>query len=242
MNLEKIKQLFSTIDIPNEFGGDYENEDYDWMFEWMEENILSQLQEFYTLYHGVSKIVMVPKNGDFVIKIPFNGSYSPIYNDEDPDEIIDHIWHEYIGAPEDCGWDYCATELNVYEKAKELGIECFFAKTEYLCSTKNFYPIYIQEKVKTKYNVNSKEVTPSNDSLARYRQNYIKYHNYGICKDKNWMALCLDQYGEEKVTIFIDFINNIMPFINCDMHSENYGFRINKTPCLIDFSDWCEND
>ena len=70
----------------------------------------------------------------------------------------------------------------------------------------------------------------------KYRKDY---GSAGVLGDANWFSLCLDKYGAEFIKRFVEFLDEV-PFINCDMHSENYGFRLNKTPCLIDFSDWCE--
>ena len=244
MNLENIKRLFNTVKIPNEFGGNSENEDYYWVFEWLDENIIPQLEGQYEIAHGVSKIVLVPNEGDYVIKIPFNGCYETIWDEEEDEEVeSEEIWREFYNAPENCGWDYCAAEVEVYERAVELGVECFFAKTEFLCFTNNWYPIYIQEKVKTRYAFAKELIQPSEKSLKDYDEKYKKgFGDCGVLRDNNWVALSIDKYGIEIVKKFVDFLHYDMPFINCDMHSENYGFRLDKTPCLIDFSDWCEND
>ena len=240
MNLEKIKQVFYNVKIPNEFGGNIEEEEYGWVFDWLETNIIPYLDEEYDIAHGVSKIVLIPAEGDYVIKIPFNGTYDCIY-DENGD-VEDEEWREYYNAPEDCGWDYCAVEVEVYNKAKQHNVDCFFARTEFLCSTKNYHPIYIQEKVKTRYSFAHDVIKPSEKSLNDYKEKYSKnYGSRGVLGDANWFSLCLDRYGAELIKNFVEFLDEV-PFINRDMHGENYGFRLNKAPCIIDFSDWCEND
>ena len=237
MDLEKIKQAFYNVKIPNEFGGNIEEEEYGWVFDWVEDNIIPLLDGTYEIEHGVSKVVLVPAEGDYVIKIPFNGTYYSIY-DEDGD-IEDEEWSEYYNAPEECGWDYCAAEVEVYNMAKEHNVDCFFARTEFLCSTKNYHPIYIQEKVKTRYAFAYDAIKPSEKSLKDYKEKYKKDYCGGVLRVDNWTALCLDKYGTDITKKFSDFLYD-NPDVNCDMHSGNYGFRLDKTPCLIDFSGWCE--
>ena len=48
---------------------------------------------------GASKLVIIPEHDDFVIKIPFNGSY-------------DWVDREYT----DFSQNYCETEIDLYEK------------------------------------------------------------------------------------------------------------------------------
>lgn len=238
MNLEKIKQLFYNVKIPNEFGGNVEDDSYDWVLDWLEEHIIPYLEGRYEICHGVSKVVLVPDEGDYVIKIPFNGTYESCYDDNG--DFEDEFWTEFYQAPEECGWDYCATEVEIYEKAKEHNIECFFAKTEFLCTSKNYHPIYIQEKVRTRYGFDSDLVKPSEKSLKDYKEKYKNdFNSGGVFKDNDWVALCLDKYGMEIIKKFSDFLYN-NPNVNYDMHTDNYGFRLDKTPCLIDFSGWCE--
>ena len=239
MDLEKIKQVFYNTKFPNEFGGNLEDESYEWIFDWLETNITPYLDEEYEICHGVSKVVLVPADGDYVIKIPFNGTYESCYDDNG--DFEDEIWNEFYNAPEECGWDYCATEVEVYEKAKEYNVECFFVKTELLCTSKNFHPIYIQEKAKTRNSVARDELMkPSEKSLKEYKEKYKKdFGSMGVLRDEEWIALCLDKYNIDIVERFVNFLND-NAFVNWDMHGENYGFRLDMTPCLIDFSDWCE--
>ena len=135
MSNEEILQLFNACT----FDGVLTENDF-------EDKVLSNLPDNLKYYYeyGATKLVIILADCDFVIKIPFSGSYQEIYQDETDSYEEEYIDFENAGF-EDCEWDYCKTEVNRYNLAKNAGIEKYFAKTEYIGMVNN-YPIYIQQK------------------------------------------------------------------------------------------------
>lgn len=228
--INTMANIFRKLAIPDFFGGNYDTDDYENIFQWCQTN-RDKIKSSYQLKHGVSKLVFLFEDmKDWVVKIPFNGYYySSNYTKEDEE------WIDFINASDDYygEWDYCNTELEYYEKMKENDLECFLANTQYLCSTLNYYPIYIQEKV-TPQKEDTKKRTPSQKSL-----NLVNEKRYHV--NRIWAATAIDFYGIEKTEKFIDYIENIYPRMGYDLHDGNYGYRADGSPCLIDFSGWEED-
>ena len=89
----------------------------------------------FTWEAGATKCVIIPKEDDFVIKVPFNGRIGW------EGEFIDF---ENGGGE---GWDYCDLEQAYFEEdVKGTGFEKFFLVPEYICSI-NGWPVYIQPKI-----------------------------------------------------------------------------------------------
>ena len=86
-----------------------------------------------SITYGMSKLVILINNADFVIKIPLNGARN----------------NPFIHANNSVRWDYCLTESLRYQEAKKDGKEDFFAETKLICHTKTKYPVYIQERCYT---------------------------------------------------------------------------------------------
>lgn len=229
MPIEEIEKMFYNLDIPQEFGGNIDTEDYDWLYDWCDSTVKKHLAIPHSYEHGISKLVFIFPNCDWVVKIPFNGYYTAIWNDEE-EKYDNETWNYFKNAMD--SWDYCNVELEKYEQLQSLGLECFLAETRYLCSDRDNYPIYIQEKVIPHVN-DKKKRTPTKKSLELIKGKY--YFN------ATWVALAIDFYGEEKTFQFLNYIDEIDTDMGEDLHSGNYGYRADGSPCLIDFSGWCED-
>lgn len=214
--------LFQTLSIPNEFGGNIDFDDFDVVEDWCEIQ-RGHFNKKFSYYHGVSKVCFLFEEYDWVAKIPFNGYECCVYEDDEEN----FYWEEFnVNGV----YDFCNEELLNYEHAMELGIERFFAETRYFCSTKSNHPIYIQEKITPVAN-DKEERTPSEVSLSKIDN---KYNRTGC--DKTWLASALDFYGEELFERFLDFINEKHPEIGRDLHYRNVGYRKDGSPCILDFS------
>lgn len=229
MPIKEIEKIFRNLSIPYEFGGNPDIDDYDWLYEWCDEVVKKQIGLPHTYSHGVSKLVFILDNCDWVVKIPFNGYYEKVWNkekDEYDEEQTNWVPFKYA----DGSWDYCNLELEKYEKLQELDLECFLAEIRYLCSDCDNHPMYIQEKIIPCCN-DKKKRTPSEKSLTKAKN--LFYHF-----DKIWIATAIDFYGEKKTLEFLDYIENIDQDMGEDLHSGNYGYREDGSPCLLDYSGW----
>lgn len=183
-----------------------------------------------TIEYGMSKFVLIsPLLANVVIKIPFNGSYE--YNEE----TGELFYKEFEGASDDWHvWsDYCLAEYNKYLNLKYKHLDCFVAKTLYY-KTINDTRIFLQEKVIPKFNIINERV-PSERS-----HNQAKVITHHTCRfsDNKWVANCIDLYGENKVKQFFDYCTEVDNDILNDCHSGNYGYRLNGTPVIFDYSDF----
>lgn len=214
--------------IPEEFGID---EDDNLANDSMEE-VMDQIDntdgDIITAW-GVSQFVIIGANWDNVVKIPFKGMFY-WYQDHDRD------FDSYEFRPFRYCKDYCARGYHIYEEAVEEGIEELFAEMDILGHTPDGTPIYTQEKISmTACDCSLDDVkygTP--ETLEKARE--LKTTSYCPFLGE-WVSAAIDCYGIEKFKKMLDFLTKRN--IN-DFHTENYGYRYDGTPCLIDYSDWIE--
>lgn len=187
---------------------------------------------------GASKLVLISKNKNVseVLKIPFEGS-NDIYEEDNEENA-----HFFQGANADEKWNYCATEANYYQEAKELGIESFFAKTKRVGTMEyqeGFIPVYSQEKIIIKANNTPSKKSHWTPNFTRLISKINKKWNECELPDE-WIESAIRCTNIFKVNSFINFICVTHPEINADMHCQNYGYRSDGTPCLCDFSGYLE--
>jgi len=205
---------------------------------------------------GVTKGVIIPCDKPFVIKIPLkcdsdNWMSTCTHHSKWNSEL--HTWEdvpaseysycdhsfcpqfEYAYNPIDgtYGWNYCDAELGYYTLAKEKGIEEFFAATFYAGERKvDGVPIYLQEKITTLYSRSDKEHTQEDlNSTSAFLDETKVYCPLEL----DFVCDLIQNYGAEKTKEFCDFLDE---YNISDLHRNNYGYRPDGTPCLIDFSDF----
>lgn len=185
------------------------------------------------VYFGASKIVIAsPKIGNAVVKIPFNGTY---YQEEENDEEFE--WIPFEWAPGSDPADYCLAEYEKYQRLKDYGLGCFVAKTLFY-KKRDGFRIFIQE-----YVMPENESCDSHNASDQSTTTAKKWRREGKIRsdlENEWIANCLDIYGESKVKRFLYYCDNIDPDILEDIHKANYGYRENGTPCILDFSNYMD--
>lgn len=190
---------------------------------------------------GASKLVIIPDETNFVIKIPFTGAYAEAgeyYDDEEGEWVTsenDKHYEDFYCASDDSGCDYCAAECNIYNEAKKNGFEQLLLKIEKV-GEYNGTPVYIQPKAKSYVYTGNTEKYSSNKSkeIVKEERNKVK-NGYGISIHSfptNWAASCLDILGS------LDELNRFFKFLNensGDLHNNNIGYY-NDKPCIIDYA------
>lgn len=171
----------------------------------------------YQVCDGASKICIVPKNADFVIK----WSTSCLSGEEGYDEAYD--------------------EVLIYEKAIREGLEMFFPKTEILCTIGGINFV-VQEKIDfsalntprnkdSKYLYKTKTVSPAIiDKIDTCFQSIRR----GRSIDTTWASMAIVIYGKRKCKALCKFV--IENGIN-DLHLSNIGYLKDK-PVILDFSGY----
>lgn len=226
---DKLTKVFNEIvkKVPEKFGWDEYNTE--------EENtkIVSEALKDAKVaggaYRGSTKAVAVISGCSSVLKVPYCGKW-------DYDESVNcDYFTRFRGADnsEDHGWDYCLTEYEVYEVAKENGLDMFFPKTEIMGECKSG-TIIKQERVLDFY-----EYCPiSKDETIELVDSNIRYSDFS---DSQWVAAAIERYGLAMVNKLIDFLDSKFPSVIEDLHNGNIGFRENGDPVILDFSGWNED-
>lgn len=179
---------------------------------------------------GATKLAIIPKEEDFVIKVPFEYRY-----DEFSDEFVPF---EYAYNSENNG-DYCFSEYEAYLAAVDYGVGCFFPKTE-IATIGISGAILIQEKCKP---LNQTDVSIiknySQDSMSKA---WNIYDTAGFSIHMGWMAKCVEVYGEELFKKLITFLeeNEYGQRAADDLHTGNIGYDKEGKPIILDFSGYNE--
>lgn len=250
-NRDVAMRIFKVLEkyLPENFGKVLDD---DYIVNIIEiEDELWKIDHTVRFYSGVSKLAIVAESlGEVAIKVPFNGCYeyseeyydyqhSDEYDYADDEEEWDfdrkYFFEYFCGGGGKCNDDYCAEEYAAYKELKELGYEKFVAETELLGGINGMY-ILVQEFV-TSMNDFDKKIINSKKSVEtskRIREDYVSANNV----DDDWVAACIEHYGEELSEKFFNYTEEDGYSILADAHWGNYGYREDGSPCVLDFSDY----
>ena len=189
---------------------------------------LQALDDNFILASGVSKVAIIPKEKNYVIKIPYYGKYRKSNGIKCFDPYFSSISKSS---------DYCKSEEIIYNKAKANGLDTFFAEIEQIGKIKSI-PIYVQRKAvifeDVYYPEDDEEENLNEREVSIFKTITTKYSN--LVEDEylpiSWMKDFIFSYGELAFDKLYNFLsdNNIQ-----DLHSENIGYICEK-PVLVDFS------
>ena len=189
---------------------------------------LQALDDSFILASGVSKVAIIPKEKNYVIKIPYYGKYRKSNGIKCFDPYFSSISKSS---------DYCKSEEIIYNKAKANGLDTFFAEIEQIGKIKSI-PIYVQRKAvifeDVYYPEDDEEENLNEREVSIFKTITTKYSD--LVEDEylpiSWMKDFICSYGELAFDKLYNFLsdNNIQ-----DLHSENIGY-ICERPVLVDFS------
>ena len=189
---------------------------------------LQALDDNFILASGVSKVAIIPKGKNYVIKIPYYGKYRKSNGIKCFDPYFSSISKSS---------DYCKSEEIIYNKAKANGLDTFFAEIEQIGKIKSI-PIYVQRKAvifeDVYYPEDDEEENLNEHEISIFKTITTKYSD--LVEDEylpiSWMKDFICSYGEFASDKLYNFLsdNNIQ-----DLHSENIGY-ICERPVLVDFS------
>lgn len=167
---------------------------------------------------GATKLAILPRNKDYVIKIPFQGCQEGNFCN-------------FIGASPECEWDYCNVEVERYYDICSTSFKDCFAETIFIGYV-NDYPIYLQEKC-----------TPFNNSYNKTKEKRKKMNSFlrkiGCYYELNpdWCIDLLKYYGPKRFKEFLVLIKKLK--WDDDLTCDNVGYK-NGHPIIIDFSGFRE--
>lgn len=206
----------------------FDNDDYltdSNFFDFFKDSTEDCLIPGFSYSYGATKLCLIPTDdSDYVIKIPF---------------IADSSGEVFFGANNNQNdWDYCLTEVEIYNRALEEGLSFLFAETHLLYSKNNFN-FYIQQRCTLEedinpyetFNISYKEATPYLNRVAELTHCF----HFGI--SATYLALVYRTYGEVVGDAFFKFLSDRGI---TDLHSGNCGYNLNYKPVLVDFSSYNE--
>lgn len=226
ISAEEVKEIFTLLKNYNFKELDCDN--FEKRFEDFE-------NDYYCLAEGATKGVIIPKDKNYVIKIPFFGKHYSYTQKGGKEKIeFEEFYSEISGSQ-----DYCAAEVIIYNKAKKEGLEVCFAETCCIGET-NGYPIYAQQKASIgliDWDIFCEECGGEEEAEFRCQTLSEKYYitdaNEGKL-DPTWINDFISSYDEEFFEILSNFLleNEIY-----DLHDENVGY-ISGMPVLVDYSSF----
>ncbi len=182
---------------------------------------------FYDYAYGETRLVIIPKDKKYVIKIPFNYTYDG-YKFENRLSIT--------GMTD----NYCEVEEELYKIAEQHHYEFMFMPLYQVSFSP--YPVYIQEKAEILADLKEfedfKNTYASKKSLEEIKS--LPKKNIFILSnlDRTWRASCLDTLGSfEEYQKFYVFLQDTG--ISSDLHEFNIGYFHGK-PVIIDYASYNE--
>jgi len=185
-----------------------------------EEDVIEPFKEHYKKPfgwdNGCTKGVLIFKNFNFVIKIPF------LYCDGEG------LHGAEEGREE---WDYCSQEENRYERAKKEGLEKVFLETSFLEEV-NFHPVYIQSFAEPLNKIIDKESRRSSTKEDINNVEIIMEENNYSYISCEWEADIYALYGKFFYKKFKEFIKNNRIE---DLRQANVGY-VGLSPIILDYA------
>lgn len=208
-----------------------------------EKKIINNLEGFCGKWeHGATKLVLIPEDTEYVIKIPFCGTMVKNwfwYDDvaKDPPRVLMRF-REAGGYIKE--WDYCAAEAYKYERLKELGLEKFFVEIIPL-QTKLNYPIYLQQKVSYFACDSNPFIEPVDleecDIIKEVYNKYTANNNPTIDFHPAWFAQIYRQYGLSELEKLLMALNELDI---ADLRAANLGYTCYKNPVIVDYGGYSD--
>ena len=172
---------------------------------------------------GATKLVIIPTDLDYVIKIPYN--------------LATHFgeYFDFNGLPKGFD-DYCQYELSLYEIAEAEGWEELFLPIEYIGEYKGI-PVYVQQKAEEYLCCYINYASEDSRKIVENKRKEDRYY-LSLSLPFDWVACCVDVLKSiEKVREFFRFLENTK--ISRDLHRSNIGYFNNK-PIIIDYGGYFE--
>ena len=192
-----------------------------------------------TTAQGISKMAIVFKNFDFVLKIPFRGMECDCYGDSYDEENDEREMDEYgfysfenAEATEEGGacWNYCELELSIGSDAKAKGLGAYLPEVTFIEKINNYY-VYEQAKASVLEELSTYKSLSRN---SEKRTEEFCNSNRVWCFNTLWIENFIREYGEQEFLILNDFLNE---YCVDDLHDGNLGY-IDGKPVIIDYASY----
>lgn len=186
---------------------------------------------------GLTKIVLIPDDKDYVIKIPITKTGAHVYYENKKGNWVKGkliIDNNNLG-------DYCSIEEKLFNSFED-DIKKIFAETRFITKV-NDLPIYIQEKVTVPYCKKIDQFDPNHYPSDRKSDMDIHYELNAISKYCEYNEFQEDYCYDILVNYGFDFLVKLLQTIDyagiSDLHYGNYGYK-NYKPMIYDYSGYGE--
>ncbi len=174
----------------------------------------------YCIKTGATKVVLVSSEDNKVIKIPLLGDKDGMFTGS----------INSLNLP----YDYCAREVDLYQKAIELGLEDAF-----LCVTNLGSYLVTNRLDKVYFYIQDKADSTGKLTKSSYSKESMKtFEEYssilGTDMDEDWGAAMIEYYGKEYCYDLFNFLDKEKIY---DLHPGNFGYFHNR-PIVTDFGGY----
>ena len=189
--------------------------------------------EHFSFEMGATKLVLIPKKEDYVIKVPFTG-----YFDGGTPEDGDYI--SFYGAEFGNGEDYCQSEIEFYNKIKNSNFKQLFMPLEKIGEYKGV-PIYIQPKCETLIEGEENFIYSSEKDRKRIKEEAEKDSSQAkepvfAALPISWVASLLTVLKDYKELVkFYSFLRK--HDFGYDLHIANVGYY-NNHAVILDYGGY----
>ena len=245
--IEEIKSIVELVFQGADFIALKEDSDCEYYLSENEDDFLS-LEDFRRILceneilnihvaSGLTKIVLIPDDKDYVIKIPITKTG---YYDYIEDENGNYTKGNLLMENNNLG-DYCSIEEELFNSFTD-DIQKIFAETRFITKV-NDLPIYIQEKVTVPYCKKINQFDPNHYPSDRKSDMDIHYELSAISEYSEYNEFQEDFCYDILVNYGFDFLVNLLQTIDyagiSDLHAGNYGYK-NYKPMIYDYSGYGE--
>lgn len=194
------------------------------------------IEDDYQVFMGMTKLVIVPKHKDYVIKIPFTGFYKE-------DEIIEDDWDyepTFVLSRKRFGKSSCKKEIQIYSCSTQ-SLKKLLLPLEYFGNIDNI-SIYIQKKYQVDYS--NTDYHWKDEAIDSIMPPIKKKLVEKVSKDTNstlewsFISLIIRQYGIKET---YEMLNEINDWGISDLHAGNYGFDKNGNVIIFDYAGYEDN-
>lgn len=245
--IEEIKSIVGLVFQGADFIAFKEDGDYEYYLS-EDENDIFNIEDFRKILceneisnihvaSGLTKIVLIPDDKDYVIKIPITktGRYDYV-----EDENRNYRKENFLIEDNNLG-DYCSIEEELFNSFED-DIKKIFAETRFITKV-NDLPIYIQEKVTVPYRRKIDLFDPNHYPSDRKSDMDIHYELSAIGEYCEYNEFQEDYCYDILVNYGFDFLVKLLQTIDytgiSDLHYGNYGYK-NYKPMIFDYSGYGE--
>lgn len=186
----------------------------------------------YNVHMGMTKLVIVPKKANYVIKIPFTGYYDYSYN-EDTNDFEDYA----LGHERECS-DCCDQEIALYEDATE-NLRKILLPVEFVGMIDGLN-IYVQEKYKIDFDgyYYGNDYNPSSSISARKKISTKISVETQTGLSIAFVEFLIQSYGIKDTVSILEEIEDLNIY---DLHGGNYGFARDNRCIIFDYAGYSDN-